>query len=270
MNTLDQVREGARPPNVTTEAPGMEPAAVGLDLGSAYTRIWASGRPMLHVPTISASLTNPVSLVQRGRITDASETQALLARLLRRYRRPIPTGAVLVACRPVLSDVEDDRAVRRLLADVFVPSRVLFIDTVRAAAVGAGAGPGVQMVVDVGAQLTEVAILAGAGVAAARRAELGANDFIRPAAPDVLVETIVGLIDDLRRDPGARALASTAVRGGLLLVGGGATWPGLAAALAGAVETAVRSAAQPTVAAVHGAGLAALSVLRRTAASSAN
>ena len=266
MNTIDQVGERARPRDMNPKAPATEPAAVGLDLGSAYTRIWVSGRPMLHVPTISASLTNPVSLIRRGRITDASEMQALLERLLRRYRRPVPAGAVLVACRPVLSDADDDRTVRRLLAEVFAPSRILFIDTARAAAVGAGAAPGVQMVVDVGAQLTEVAILAGAGVAAARRAELGTNDFIRPSTPDVLVDTVVGLIDDLRRDPDSRALASTAVQGGLLLVGGGASRPGLAAALAGVAETAVRSAAQPRVAAVHGAGLAALSVLRRSAA----
>jgi rod shape-determining protein MreB len=266
LNTIAHVRERDRARDVIPEAPATEPAAVGLDLGSAYTRIWVSGRPMLHVPTISESLTNPVSLIRRGRIADGSGLQALLERLVRRYPRPVPAGAVLVACRPVLADADDDLAVRRLLADVFDPSRVLFIDTVRAAAVGAGAGPGVQMVVDVGAQLTEVAILAGAGVTAARRAELGANDFIRPATPEVLVGTIVRLVGELRRDPGSRALASTAVSGGLLLVGGGASRPGLAAALAGALQTAVRSAARPRVTAVHGAGLAALSVLRRTAA----
>jgi rod shape-determining protein MreB len=192
--------------------------------------------------------------------------QALLERHLRRYRRLVPPGAVLVACRPVDADADDDLAVRRLLADVFAPSRVLFIDTVRAAAIGAGAGPGVQLVVDVGAQLTEVAILAGAGVAAARRAERGTNDLIQPSAPDILVDIIGRLIGELRRDPASRALASTAVQGGLLLVGGGASLPGLAAGLAGAAEAAVRSAPRPRVAAVHGAGLAALSVLRRSAA----
>ena len=266
MNIIDQVRERARPRELNTKAPATEPAAVGLDLGSAYARIWVSGRSMLHVPTISDSLTNPVPLIRRGRITDADKVQALLKRQLRRYRRPMPAGAVLVACRPVLADDDDDRIVHRLLADVFSPSRVLFIDTVRAAAVGAGVDRGVQMVVDVGAQLTEVAVLAGAGVAAARRAELGVNDLIRPSTPDVLVETIVRLVGDLRGDPGRRALASTAVQGGLLLTGGGASLPGLAAALAGALGTAARSAARPRVAAVHGAGLAALSVLRRTAA----
>ena len=43
------------PPGAT--AAGTEPAAVGVDLGSGYTRIWASGRPTLHVPTVSDSLT---------------------------------------------------------------------------------------------------------------------------------------------------------------------------------------------------------------------
>jgi hypothetical protein len=55
MNAIDQVRGGARFRGVSPETPAMEPAGVGLDLGSAYTRIWVSGRPMLHVPTISAS-----------------------------------------------------------------------------------------------------------------------------------------------------------------------------------------------------------------------
>lgn len=254
------------PPGV--DAAVVEPAAVGVDLGSAYTRIWASGRPLLHVPTISDRRTSPKPLVRRGRITDAVGLENLLARLLRRYRRPLPAGAVLVACRPVLATPDDELTIRRLLSAVFAPSRVLFIDTVQAAAIGAGAASGVLMVADVGAQLTEVAVLNGGGVAAARRAGLGMGDLIRPTALDPVVHTVAALVDQLRRAPDTRELAATAVRGGLLLVGGGATQPRLAPRIAGTLGTAVRSAARPRVAAVRGAGLAALSTLRRTAATS--
>jgi rod shape-determining protein MreB and related proteins len=242
-----------------------EPAAVAVDLGSGDTRIWAPGRPTLGVPTISNSLTNPTRLVRRGRIADAAGYEQLLTRLLRRFHRPMPSGAVVVACRPVLATAEDDDAARRLLTAVFAPSRLLFIDTVRAAAIGAGATPGVLLVVDVGAQLTEVAVLNGGGVVAARRAEVGAMDLIAPTEPGPIVHTIVDLVADLRRDRRCLDLMDTVARRGLLLVGGAAARPELAARAAGALGMPVRPAARPRVAAVRGAGLAALATLRRAA-----
>jgi rod shape-determining protein MreB len=246
------------------DAAAVELAAVAVDLGSGSTRIWAAGRPIVSVPTVSDSLTNPTRLVHRGRIVDAAGYDQLLTRLLRRYHRPLPAGAVVVACRPVGATADDEEETRRLLTAVFAPSRLLFIDTVRAAAIGAGAGPGPLLVVDVGAQLTEVAVLDRGTVVAARRAEMGISDVIRPTEPDAIVHTIVGLVDDLRRDPHCPDPRSVA-RGGLLLVGGAAAHPPLAARTAGALGVAVRPAAQPHLAAVRGAGLAALAALRRAA-----
>jgi rod shape-determining protein MreB len=278
MQTIDRFNERPARPDGSDAAvhfsgapPGgsgtvVEPAAVGVDLGSAYTRIWASGRPTLHVPTVSDSLTNPTPLIQRGRITDAAGLQDLLTRLRRYHYRPIPAGAVLVACHPVLATPEDELAAHRVLSAVFAPSRVLSIAAVRAAAIGAGAAPGPCVVVDVGAQLTEVALLDGGGVAAAHRAEFGMNDLIQRTAIEPIVRTIVELTHELRRDPHGGERVTTALRSGLVLVGGGAAQPGLAARTAGALNTAVRSAAHPRVAAVRGAGLAALAALRRAAA----
>jgi len=243
----------------------VEPAAVAVDLGSGFTRIWTAGRPTLSVPTISDSLTNPTRLVHRGRITDTAGYEQLLTRLLRRFHRPQPAGAVVVACRPVLATADDEDTARRLLTAVFAPSRLLFIDTVRAAAIGAGATPGVLLVADVGAQLTEVAVLTGGGVAAARRADVGVSDLIAPTEPDPIVHTIVDLVGDMRRDPHCRDLTGIVARRGLLLVGGAATRPELAARTAGALGMAVRPAARPRAAAVRGAGLAALAALRRAA-----
>jgi rod shape-determining protein MreB len=242
----------------------VEPAAVAVDLGSAYTRIWAAGRPAVSVPTLSHSLTNPTRLVRRGRIVDSAGYEQLLCRLLRRFHRPLPAGAVVVACRPVRTTADEEDETRQLLTDVFAPSRLLFIDTVRAAAIGAGEASGPLLVVDVGAQLTEVAVLNRGAVIAARRADMGISDVIRPGEPDAIVHTIVGLVDDLRRDP--RCPDPTIVaRGGLLLVGGAAARPPLAARTAGALGVAVRPAAHPRLAAVRGAGLAALAALRRAA-----
>jgi rod shape-determining protein MreB len=88
----------------------------------------------------------------------------------------------MVACRPVLAAPVDQDAIRRVVTAVFAPSRVLLIDTVRAAAIGSGAATGVLLVVDFGSQLTEVAVLLDGRVAAARRADMGTNDGA-PVAP---------------------------------------------------------------------------------------
>ncbi|MEU7876517.1 rod shape-determining protein [Dactylosporangium sp. NPDC049140] len=240
------------------------PAAVAVDLGSGRTRIWASGQPVLSAPTFSDSLMNPSRLVHRGRIADPAGYERLLTRLLRRYHRPLPAGAVVVACRPVLATADDEAAVRRLLTAVFAPSRLLFIDSIRAAAIGVGATPGVLLVADVGAQLTEVAVLTGGGVAAARRADIGVADLIRPTELDPIVHTIIDLVDDLRRDPRCQDVTDAMTRRGLLLVGG-AAGPQLAARAAGAMGMAARAATRPRIVAVRGAGLAALAALRRAA-----
>jgi rod shape-determining protein MreB len=242
-----------------------EPAAIGVDLGSGYLRIWASGRPLVDVPTIGDSLTAPGRLVRRGRITDPDGLRAVLARVIARDHRPPPSGAVVVACRPVLSGPDDEAVVRRLLTEAFAPSRLLFIDSVRAAAIGAGAAPGPLLVADVGADLVEVAVLSGGRVVGARRADLGMNDLIDPTSPGPIVDTVADLFTELRRDPDCRKPAATALGRGIVLVGGGATRPHLTARISATLGLAVRPSAMPRETAVRGAGLAAMAALRRTA-----
>ncbi len=242
----------------------LAPAAVAVDLGSAYTRIWAAERPMLHAPTISDTMANPAALVQRGRIIDPAGSEAMLTRLLR-YAQPLPKGPLVVACRPVLTAADDQRTLWQTLTNVFNPSRVLFIDSVRAAAIGAGASSGPLIVADVGAQLTEVAVLADGAVASAHRAEFGMDDAKRPAAPEAIADIIVGLVADLHCHPGSKDLVTTALLRGLLLVGGGAH-PQLADHTARLLGASVVPAAHPRITAVQGAALAALSALRRATA----
>jgi rod shape-determining protein MreB len=255
--------------DVNPPSAGTEPAAVGVDLGSGYLKVWASGRPLVHVPAIGDSLTGPVRLVRRGRITDADGLRSVLVRVVARYHRPLPPGPVVVAGRPVLLGVDGETAARTVLTEAFAASRVLFIDGVRAAAIGAGAMPGPMLVADVGADLVEVAVLSGGRVVGARRADIGMNDLIDPTSPSPIVHTVADLLTELRRDPECRAAAATALGRGVVLVGGGATRPSLAARISATLGLAVRPSALPRVTAVRGAGLAALAALRRSALTTA-
>jgi len=236
------------------------PTALAVDLGSRTMSVWAT-----HRGTVSGPCGDPAAatgtLVRRGRIVDVDGCADLLAQLTSRYPEPVPAGAVVVACRPVLATDADQQATRRVLDAVFAPSRVLFLDTVRAAAVGSGAAAGTVLVVDVGAELTEVGLLTNGRVVAARRTEMGTRDLARGATVDLIADNVVRHVEDLRHDPGAAGVA-TALARGVLLVGDGAVHPGLAPAVAQGLRVRVHRAAAPRTAAINGAGLAAMSLLR--------
>jgi hypothetical protein len=107
-------------------------------------------------------------------------------------------------------------------------------------------------------------------VDAARRTDVGMSDLIRPAAVDPVARTIADsvsrLYEDLCADPRLRRHAEAFLCTALLLVGGGAAQPELAARTARALSRTVWSATSLQIAAVHGAGLVALAALRHTGA----
>ncbi|MET7393838.1 cell shape-determining protein MreB [Dactylosporangium sp. NPDC005572] len=242
------------------------PAAVGVDVGSASTRIWLSGHGRLRATNPTPAAAERSAAVVRGRIIDAEAVRAVLSGLLRDRQQPLPTGVVVVACRPVGSNAQAELALREVLTSVLEPARLLIVDTVRAAAMGSGAAAGPLLIADVGARLTEIAVLSGGVIVAARRHDVGLHDDDGGTDPDAaIIAAVTDLIGQVRRQAGHRQAIAAAVRGGLLLVGGGAARPRLAARIAGAAGTSVRSPAAPHVAAVRGAGLAALSVLRHDA-----
>jgi rod shape-determining protein MreB len=183
--------------------------------------------------------------------------------LVGRYADPIAAGGVAVACRPVLASEQVQAMMRRVLVVVFQPTRLVFIDTVRAAAIGSGAAAGALLVADLGAQLTELALLKDGRVIAARRAEIGTRDLLRGATVDVIVDNVARHVDDLR-GTAASELASAITRG-MLLVGDGALHPDLPLALSAALRLHTHRAAAPRTAALNGAGLAAMSLLHHPA-----
>jgi rod shape-determining protein MreB len=192
-----------------------------------------------------------------------------LSQLIRRYSDPIPPGSVVVVCRPVLATMAEQDAIRRVVAGVLAPSRVLFIDTVRAAAIGAGAAAGGLLIADIGAELTEVAVLDHGRVKVARRAGIGTRDRARGAPTDLVAHATTRMINELRHDPVAPAAVPAALTRGLVVVGDGAMKPDLSLQIATTLRIRVRSAASPRAAALSGAGLAAMAVARHPAAAAA-
>jgi rod shape-determining protein MreB and related proteins len=240
--------------------PETSASAVAVNLGGCTTGLWAA-----HRGTVSASYGDAGSpagrVVRRGRIVDVAECITALSALARQYVEPVPRGGLIVACRPVLSTEAEQRVSRRVLEAVFEPRRVLFIDTVRAAAIGSGAAAGTLLVIDVGAELTEVALLQEGRVVTARRTDVGVRDLAHGATVDLISNGIVRYIDGLRA--GQWSLYMTAaMRRGVLLAGAGALNPELFTRLSSKLRVPVHRAATPLTAALHGAGLAATSVLR--------
>jgi rod shape-determining protein MreB len=232
----------------------MTASALAVDLGSGTTGLWAT-----HRGTVSDS--SDADLVSRGRVVDADGCVTLLTRLAQQFPQPVPPGGVVVACRPVLSTESEQATTRHVIEAAFAPRRILFIDTVRAAAIGSGAAAGSLLIADIGAQLTEIALLDHGRVVAARRADIGTRDLGQGATIELLTGAVAEHFGDLRADCDPGDLREATARG-LLLVGDGALHPDLPAALSEALRLPVHRADAPRTAALSGAGSAAASALR--------
>jgi rod shape-determining protein MreB and related proteins len=242
------------------------PAAVAIDLGSGQTRLWIVGNGIRVAPSVGEALSRPTPLVRRGRIVDAAGCVSLLTRLLRNSSQPMPAGPVVVACRSVLATGADQDAIRRVVNAVFAPCRLLLVDTVRAAMIGSGAAAGVLLVADVGAQLTEVAVLVDGRVVGARQAEIGTHDPTGGSGSGLLAGVVTRLVVDIRADPRLGRLTAAARARGLIVAGDGASRPELTSQLATNLGVPVRPVASPRLAALSGAGLAAMAACRHPAA----
>ncbi|GAB2943240.1 hypothetical protein GCM10027280_34910 [Micromonospora polyrhachis] len=239
------------------------PAAIAVDLGSGQARVWTAGNGERTATTTGKALGQAVPLLRRGRIVDDAGCVTLLTRLLEEHPDLPPGPPVVVACRPVLTTADDQARLRQVLTAAFTPARILLLDTVLAAAMGADAASGVLLVVDIGEQLTEVAMIANGRVAAARRIDLGTGDLGLGVSADLLADIVTRLVAQLEPEPGSRlaAMPPSAV----LVVGGGAATAGLTRRLADHLHVPVRRVPAPLSAAVTGAGRAALAAVRHPA-----
>ncbi|MFB7599829.1 rod shape-determining protein [Streptomyces sp. NPDC056160] len=224
---------------------------VALDLGSARTRAWVAGRGLvLDVPTVTFPGPGAAYPIQRGTIVDTPGTARMLARLLV-HRLPRFGRPLVVLTAPVLDGVAF-RAEARTAVQVLRPRGVLTLPGARAVALGAGADLSRPLlVVDIGAQLTEVVLLADGAVVDARRTALGTGD-LDTVAPAELSEAVVGMVSAMERQD-RTTLTADALRRGALLAGGGALRPEIVYRLTGRLHAPVVPVAAPHTAAVRGA-----------------
>ncbi|MEU5412059.1 rod shape-determining protein MreC [Streptomyces clavifer] len=235
---------------------------MAVDLGSSGTRAWVSGYGLVAGSAWDDAAGRPV---RRGRIVDAESCGRLLGHLADRVLGEDRHGSVIVLSHPVLAGPEHRDLAHELLA-ALGPSGAVVLSSARAAA--AYAGPrdgGPLLVVDMGAELTEVTLLVDGAVADARQAETGLSDLEPEALPAELARTVLDMITSMWRQDKHGAVRG-ALRKGPVLTGGGALHPGVPDRLALCLGTPVRPADDPSTAVVRGAGLILDSVLRRAGA----
>lgn len=240
-------------------------------MGSSRTRAWVPGRGLVLDPLPgSGPHGGDERPVRRGRIVDPESCGRVLGRIADAALGPDRSDSVIVLSHPVLAGAEHRSAARALLAGLGT-TRVVVLSSARAAA--AYAGPretGPLLVVDMGAELTEVTLLVNGLVADARQAESGLEDLDRldPAKlPAVLVRTVLDMITSMWRHDRHGAIRG-ALRKGPVLAGGGALRPDVTDRIARCLGTRVRLADDPSTTVVRGAGQILSSVLRHRTASS--
>ncbi|GAA2395413.1 rod shape-determining protein [Streptomyces glaucosporus] len=229
---------------------------LAVDLGSARTRVWLPGRGLIvDAPTVVPPGSGCTHPVQRGSVVDAEGAARLLGRLPADHPALVGRRPVVVLTTPVLCDA-GHRAAALAALEALRPRTVLTIDSVRAVALGTSADLSEPLlIVDVGAHLTEVALLVGGAVSAAHRTPLGTLDLgeitTAAALAGSVAETVAGMLcGDLA------PWTLDALERGVLLSGGGALRPEIVHHLARRLRAPIQPAPAPHTAAVRGAAAA--------------
>ncbi|MEU4291666.1 rod shape-determining protein [Kribbella sp. NPDC026596] len=208
--------------------------------------------------TSHAGVSYPIS---RGRVTDVPGTARMLCRLLLGRADRAPRPELIVVTIPVLCPEADRHGVIAAV-EILEPRTVITIDGVKAAAIGATtdlARP--LLVIDLGAQLTEVAVLADGSVVEARRTPHGTADLRTSMTVDNLVEDIRDMVADLlSHDCGPQVV--DALDRGPLLAGGGALLPAITYQLSKQLSCMAQPAPAPYTVALRGASTVALAARR--------
>ncbi|SCM11903.1 MreB/Mbl protein, partial [Streptomyces sp. DpondAA-F4] len=188
---------------------------------------------------------------------------------------------MIVLSHPVLAGAEHRSQARDLL-DALGSSGAVVLSSARAvAACAEGPDSGPLLVVDMGAELTEVTLLVDGRIADARQAETGLSDLgglsglsgelsdldggEAGAMPAQLVGNVLDMIMSMWRQDRHGAVRG-ALRRGPVLTGGGALHTDVTHRIAARLGTPVRLAGDPSTSVVRGAGLILDSVLRHTGA----
>nr|WSW65410.1 rod shape-determining protein [Streptomyces sp. NBC_00995] len=240
---------------------------LALDLGSSRTRAWLPGQGV-----VADTGSDPAGEyahggrpVRRGRIIDAESCGRMLGRIADTALGADRSDTVIVLSHPVLAG-SGHRAAARDLLTALGPASVIVLDSARAAA--ACAGPrdgGPLLVVDIGAELTEVTLLVDGRVRDARLAETGTSDLEPGEAPTAVVRAVIDMVTGMWHQDRHGALTG-ALRRRPLLAGGGALRPDVTHRIALRLGVPVRLTDDPATAVVRGAGLILSSVLRHASA----
>ncbi|WP_199240198.1 MULTISPECIES: rod shape-determining protein [Kribbella] len=192
--------------------------------------------------------------VRRGHVVDLAGAVRLLDHLLGR-RAGLGNCSIVVLTTPVLC-LDEHRVATLAALEVLDARTVLTVDSVKAAALGAGADlKQPLLVVDIGAQLTEIGLLVDGAVTQPHRLDVGTSDLGAATTVADLVRWIATVVIDLlRSDLGPQVV--DALERGPMLTGGGALRPEITYRLAKRLCAPVRSAPAPHLVAVRGAGLA--------------
>jgi rod shape-determining protein MreB len=228
--------------------------AIAIDLGSARTRAWTAGRHgIIDVPTVTDPDNVAAHPVQRGTIVDPAGTARMLSRLIA-HRIPKNAQPVIAFTMPVLSGRHHYTTAVGVLR-VLRPRTVLALDSVMAIALATGADPfRPLLVIDLGAHLTEVALLADGEILTARREAKGTRDLEQSSPADLVTDITALMTNMMRGDPLPQFV--DALDRGPLLAGGGALRPELVHQLSAQLHAPVQPVPQPHTAAVRGAAQA--------------
>lgn len=273
---MRSLRDGRRQAGPVHRHQGHQPQHRGLtrglalDLGSSRTRAWIPGQGV-----VADTGSDPAGdyghggrPVRRGRIIDAESCGRMLGRIADTALGADRSDTVIVLSHPVLAG-SGHRAAARDLLTALGPSSVIVLDSARAAA--ACGGPqdgGPLLVVDIGADLTEVTLLVDGRVRDARLAETGTSDLEPGEAPIAIVRAVSDMVMGMWQQDRHGALLG-ALRKGPLLAGGGALRPDVTNRIALRLGVPVRLTDDPATTVVRGAGLILSSVLRHASAAPA-
>ncbi|MGW1816055.1 rod shape-determining protein [Streptomyces sp. NPDC002125] len=259
MRSARDGRRRGRPVLARRDAHAGAARGVAIDLGSSGARAWVPGRGLVPGPAGWDDGTRRP--VRRGRIVDADSCARLLGRLADTALGAHRQDSMIVLSHPVLAG-PTHRALARELLGALGPSGVLVLNSASAAAACAGPGDGGPvLVVDLGAELTEVALLVDAVVVDARQAETGLSDLGPESLPAALVRNVFDMVTSMWREDRDGAVRG-ALRRGPVLTGGGALRADVTERIADSLGVPVRVDEDPSTAVVRGAGLILDSVLR--------